>query len=153
MEASQSVTRPFTNSDVVTHLKDTLIERMEASLAREIGTTAQAIQDGEPVPYRLWPREQQSMALWAARFALRLLDRRARRDAHLHATMALARQRYAGAHVRELSTAQLRGCYFDAKIVLDQEWGRMTDLSFRYLEGDTRQRIEQAAQELDSWQS
>lgn len=147
MEARSIVTQAFSDAEIVQTLKDTVVERMEHSLAREIGLASQAIRDEEPIAYGLWPRELVSMTTWVARFALRLLEPRCRRDAHLHATIALARQRYAGAHIRDLNTAQLRSCYYDAKIVLDQEWGRMTDHSFAYLNGDTRQRLEQAAAE------
>lgn len=127
------------------HLKETLAERMEQSLAREIGTAAQALQDGEPVPFDVWPQEQQAMALWAARYALRILDRRARRDAHLHATLALVRAKYGETTLAELTDLQIRRCYFEAKTVLDQFWGRMTDREFQYLNGDVRSALESAA--------
>ncbi len=147
MQPIENITHTFTDPELVAVLKDSIAERMENALAREIGTAAQAMSDHEPIAPGRWSREYVSLTLWAARFALRILDRKARHDAHLHATMALARQRYAGAHIRELTGAQIRACYYDAKIVLDQEWGRMTDHEFRFLDGDTRARLELAAQE------
>ncbi len=147
MQPIDSVTHTFTDPELVAVLKDSIAERMENALAREIGTAHQAMHDDYPVAPGLWPREYVSLTLWAARFALRLLDRRVQRDALLHAVAALARQRYATSHVSDLTPPQLRQCYYDAKVVLDQHWGRMTDMEFRYLDGDTRARIEQAAKE------
>ncbi len=140
-----SVTDPFTDRDVIQMLKETLVDRTEDALAREIGLAAQSMQDEPPVAYGLWPHELRQMALWAARFAVRLLDRRCRRDARLHATVALARHRY-NLSILALEPRQILSCYFDAKIVLDQEWARMTDRDFWHLDGDTRARIIQAAE-------
>jgi hypothetical protein len=141
------VTQSFTDPDVVAELKRTLNDRLEDSLAREIGIAAQAMQEETPVPFNLWPDPQQAEARHAARFAVRILDVRTRHHAHLHATAAIARKRYNTTNLRELSTFQLTSCYYDAKLVLDIFWARMTDGSFWYLDGDTRARIEQAAKE------
>lgn len=145
--AGSIVTHEFRDPDVVAELKRTMNDRLEDSLAREIGIVAQAMREEEPVPFNLWPDTQQAQARHAGRLAVRILDSRTRHHAHLHATAALARQRYAVTNLRSLSGQQLRGCYYDAKLVLDLFWARMTDYGFCYLDGDTRQRLEQAAKE------
>jgi hypothetical protein len=48
------VTQSFTDPDVVAELKRTLNDRLEDSLAREIGIAAQAMQEEAPVPFNLW---------------------------------------------------------------------------------------------------
>lgn len=138
-------TRPFADAEVVRELRERLSETLENALASELAKGAQELLDEQPVPYALWPREQRQMAKWAARFGLRLLDPRCRRDALLHGVLGLIRAKHGLAvNISTLPPAELRQCYFEAKAVLDQHWARMTDFHFCYLDGDTRQKLEQA---------
>lgn len=141
------VTHEFRDPEVVAELKRTLQDRIEDALSREIGNAAQEMQDGEPVPFALWPSQQQAQARHSSRLAVRMLDPRTRHHGHLHAAAQLARTRYATTNLRTLSPAQLRACYYEAKQVLDVFWARMTDYGFAYLDGDTLSRLEQAAKE------
>lgn len=148
MEAMSTITRfprPFTDAEVLQELKDRLTETLENTLAAELAKSAQELQDEQPVPYALWPRELRQLAKWVARFAMRLLNPRMRRDGLLHGVLGLIRARHGlSVNVKTLPPAELRQCYFEAKAVLDTHWARMTDGNFCYLDGDTRQKLEQA---------
>lgn len=140
------VTHEFRDPDIVRELKRTVVDRAERALAREVAAAEQMILDETPVPYDDWPEPQKGRALVNGRIARRLLHTRCRNNAHLHATLALLRTRYGqGVKLDELTTPQIRAAYHEAKTVVDTFLARLGDYDFWYLNGDTRDRLEQAA--------
>lgn len=126
---------PFTDPEVVRHLKDTLNDRMESALAREIATASNAIQDGDPLRYDQWPDTLKAKALYVARVALRMLNQRANTHAELHCREALAQLRFGCGFLR-LTSQQQNAVIQDVRCVLDRWYGRMSDRNVMYLPSD-----------------
>lgn len=139
-------THGFADPEILQALQETLHDRLEDSLARELSTMLQVTAD-TPIRFDQLPPSRQGYLRQTGRLALRLLNDRVIEHTTYHAMDALARQQFPGKYLRDMTDDQLRRLHAEATIVLREAWGRLTDHDFRYVNGDLRARIQRVLSE------
>lgn len=139
-------THGFADPDIIQALHETLHDRLEESLARELSTILQVAAD-TPIRFDQLPPSRQGYIRQTGRLALRLLNDRVIEHTTYHAMDALARHQFPGKFLRDLTDDQLRRLHAEATVVLREAWARLTDHDYRYLDGDLRDRIRRVLEE------